>query len=966
MFSSLNDCHTKNIYVGDDRSFNVVGTGTVHLDNGQFNDVLCVPTLSSNLLSVYQITHSGEGKIVEFSLHDVVIKDLRDPKQILATGIADDSTRLYKFHNFGSSNLPSVFVALNDEVSKLWHERFGHLNYRSLQHLCKENMVTGLPMVSCRDGVCSGCVLGKHHRDSFEKRASWHASAPLQLVHSDLCGPLPVASFSGCKYFLTFIDDFSRRTWVYFLKLKSEVFNTFLAFKAFVEKQSGHQILKLRTDNGGEYVKKTFINFCTENGIQMQHTVPYTPQQNGVAERKNRTLKEMANCMLQSKGLSLSFWAEAINFANYIINRTLTKVLRNITPEEAWSSIKPDVSHFRIFGSEAWAHIPDEKHKALKPKSEKCTFVGYSEDVKGYRLIPFKSKNVIIRRDVKIDENKSACEPSPADVPPLPISSTFENISSSDDESEDDNPPPPSQDPQLPRWVRATRDAAEASGHPHWEAAMNEEYHSLLANDTWDLVPLPKGRKLVICKWVYRTKYGPDGKVDKHKARLVAKGFSQVEGIDNTETFSPVAKMNSIRLVLSLAASLKWEVHQMDVKSAFLHGDLHEEIYMEHPIGFIQTDSSLVCRLKKSLYGLKQAPRAWYAKMDSCLLESGFSRCHSDNTVYTKKVGNSLIILVLYVDDLILTGSDPNLINHVKSSLKKKFEMTELGHLHYFLGLQVLQSKEGISLSQSKYACDILRHFHMEDCKPAPSPFQSGVKLSVSCTSPEVDATLYRQLVGKLLYLTHTRPDLSFAVGLVARFMQNPRGSHWKAAKRILRYVRGTVQFGIHYSAKAAPLLVGFTDSDWAGDPDDRKSTSSYVFTLGSGPITWACKKQAAISLSSAEAEYRGAVEASKEALWLRQILSEFGFEQQHPTTLWCDNQSAIQLCKDPVQHQRSKHIELHMHFIRKLIHDHVLEVQYCSTDDQGADIFTKALTEAKFTKLRYMLGVQEVVTKGG
>eukprot|EP00253_Pinus_taeda_P029567 PITA_29567 len=466
---------------------------------------------------------------------------------------------------------------------------------------------------------------------------------------------------------------------------------------------------------------------------------------------------------------------------------------------------------------------------------------------------------------------------------------------------------------------------------------MNEEYHSLLANDKWDLVPLPKGRKLVRCKWVYRTKYGPDGKVDKHKARLVAKGFSQVEGIDYTETFSPVAKMNSIRLVLSLAASLKWEVHQMDVKSAFLHGDLHEEIYMEQPIGFVQTDSSLVCRLKKSLYGLKQAPRAWYAKMDSFLLESGFSRCFSDNTVYTKEVGNSLIILVLYVDDLILTGSDPNLINHVKSSLKKKFEMTDLGHLHYFLGLQVLQSKEGISLSQSKYACDILRHFHMEDCKPAPSPFQSGVKLFVSCTSPEVDATLYRQLVGKLLYLTHTRPDLSFVVGLVARFI-----------------------------AKAAPLLVGFIDSDWAGDPDDRKSTAGYVFTLGSGPITWACKKQAAISLSSAEAEYRGAVEASKEALWLREILSELGFEQQHPTTLWCDNQSAIQLCKDPVQHQRSKHIELYMHFIRKLIHDHVLEVQYCSTDDQVADIFTKALTEAKFTKLRYMLGFQEVVTKGG
>jgi len=269
MFSSLNDCNTKNIYVGNDRSLSVLGTGTIHLDNGQFNDVLCVPTLSCNLLSVYQITHSGEGKIIEFLPHGIVIKDLRDPRQILAIGIVDDSTRLYKFNNFGSSTLSSIFFAQNDEVSKLWHERFGHLNYRSLQNLCKENMVIGLPMVSCRDGVCSGCVLEKHHRDGFEKCTSWHALTPLQLVHSDLCDPLRVVSFSSYKYFLTFIDDFSRCTWVYFLKLKSEVFNIFLAFKAFIDKKSGHQILKLRSDNGGEYVNNKFINFCTEHGIQM-------------------------------------------------------------------------------------------------------------------------------------------------------------------------------------------------------------------------------------------------------------------------------------------------------------------------------------------------------------------------------------------------------------------------------------------------------------------------------------------------------------------------------------------------------------------------------------------------------------------------------------------------------------------------------------------------------------------------
>jgi hypothetical protein len=239
----------------------------------------------------------------------------------------------------------------------------------------------------------------------------------------------------------------------------------------------------------------------------------------------------------------------------------------------------------------------------------------------------------------------------------------------------------------------------EASGHPYWGRTMNEEYCSLMENDTWDLVPLPKGRKLVRCEWVYRTKYASDGSVERHKAWLVAKGFSQVEGIDYNETFSPVAKMNSICLVLSLAASHKWEVHQMDVKSTFLHGDLQEEIYMEQPPSYVQNDSSLVCCLKKSLYGLNQAPRSWYAKMDSFLIDTGFSRFHFDPNVYTKKVGIHLIILVLYVDDLILTGSDSKLLNHVKTNLKKKFEMTDLGFLHYFLGLQVFQTNEGIFLS---------------------------------------------------------------------------------------------------------------------------------------------------------------------------------------------------------------------------------------------------------------------------
>jgi hypothetical protein len=477
IFSALNECNTKKICVGDDRSLSVVGSGIVQVDNGHFNDVLCVPSISCNLLSVYQITHSCEGKTVEFSPHQVVIKDLKYPKHVLATRIVDDITRLYKFDNFGSSSFSLVFVAHSDDLRKLWHGQFGHLNYRSLQKLCHQQMVTGLPRVSCRDGVCVGCVLDKHYPDIFDKRASWHASGPLQLVHNYLCGPLSSPYFSRCMYFLTFIDDFSRRTWVYFLKLKSDFFDKFLAYKALVEKQSGHQIQKLRTDNGGEYVNNNLTIYFTTQGIQMQQTFPYTPQQNGVSERKNCTLKEMANCMIQSKGLSLKYWVEAINCANYIVNLTPTKALKNITPEEVWTKIKPYASHLCVFGSITWAHILDEKRKALQPKCEKCIYVGYSEDVKGYRLLQPHCNEIIIRRDVKFDENLLACKPNSTIVPSSTRepSSTFVPyfvpilVSYSYDDSEDENPPPPAHlppdesfepepipAPPLPRWVCST------------------------------------------------------------------------------------------------------------------------------------------------------------------------------------------------------------------------------------------------------------------------------------------------------------------------------------------------------------------------------------------------------------------------------------------------------------------------------------------------------------------------------
>eukprot|EP00253_Pinus_taeda_P028107 PITA_28107 len=390
---------------------------------------------------------------------------------------------------------------------------------------------------------------------------------------------------------------------------------------------------------------------------------------------------------------------------------------------------------------------------------------------------------------------------------------------------------------------------------------MEEEYNSLLENQTWDLVPFPLGRKIVRCKWVYRTKSAADGQITRRKARLVAKGFQQVHGIDCDETFAPVAKMDSIRLTLAIAAAEWWEVHQMDVKNAFLHGDLSEEIYMEQPHGFIQ-DSSLVCRLKKSLYGLKQAPRAWYAKMDSFLLSQNFERCKSDPNVYMLRTHDSLLILVLYVDDLLITGSSASAIATVKRALHDRFLMTDMGPLHFFLGLEISHDATGIKLSQAKYAQDLLERFRMTDCKPAPTPFLSGVRLEDG----------------------------------------GPHELHCNAAKRILRYVQGTITFGIHYAKGTALNLLGFTDSDWAGDNIDRKSTFEYSLSLGSRPICWSSKKQVAISLSLAEAEYRGVVNITIEALWLQHFLTELGVQFHQPIVIWCDNQSTLKFCRDPVQ----------------------------------------------------------------
>eukprot|EP01018_Ginkgo_biloba_P029557 Gb_20738 [translate_table: standard] len=403
---------------------------------------------------------------------------------------------------------------------------------------------------------------------------------------------------------------------------------------------------------------------------------------------------------------------------------------------------------------------------------------------------------------------------------------------------------------------------------------MEVEFDALVRNDTWTFMELPLDKDVIGTKWIYKTKYKFDGSIEKHKARLVAKGYAQQEGIDYTETFTPVVKMDTIRIVLVLAAQHGWIIYQMDVKSAFINGYVDEEIYVEKPQGFeIARKENKVYKLKKSLYGLKKAPKAWYSRIDTYFQQKGFQKSSSDPNLYIKVIGSDILIISLYVDDLIYIGNNHHMLHDFKVGMCKEFKMLDLRQLHYFLGIKIWQSGKGIFMSQVKYAMDILKKFNMSDCKPLATLVQFGLKLSKYEDSDSVDTTLYRQLIGSLIYLSSTRPDISYAVSLVSRFMADPKIEHWKITKRILRYIRGTKDYGLQYKRTKNFRLIGYTDADWAGDIDDRKSTSGFNFNLGTTVIAWRTKKQPIISLSTTEAEYKVATITVCEAIWLRRIL---------------------------------------------------------------------------------------------
>ncbi|KAF5815624.1 putative RNA-directed DNA polymerase [Helianthus annuus] len=777
------------------------------------------------------------GIAVLFNEDNCMLQDLKS-KKILVIGKQENG--LYMIGRNGNS----VNTCFNSVLmSNMWHSRLGHPSDQVLAGL-----KGSLGIKSIQHGPCEICHKSKQVRVPFP--LSEHKSKTVgNLVHLDLWGPYKISSYEGYKYFLTVVDDYSRAVWCYLLKNKTEVFENVKDFYELVLTQFKSKIKVFRSDNGTEFVNNQMVSFCNGKGIIHQTSCSYTPQQNGIVERKHRHLLNIARALMFQGGLPLRFWSDCVLTAVYLINRLPTLVLDGKSPYE-WKVVS-----YTCLSAENYCFA-----SKLNKLSEPCSF-------------------------------------------------------------------------------------GEASKDSRWVDAMNLEMEALLRNNTWEIVDLPKDRKPIGCKWIYKIKYKANGEVERYKARLVAKGYSQREGLDFGETFSPVVKMVTVRCVLSIAVQNGWTLFQLDVNNAFLYGAISEDVYMSLPEGYFTEGKNKVCKLIKSLYGLKQAPRKCNEKLTNVLLNVGFVQSVCDHSLYTLSKNSVFIILLVYVDDIVITGNNNVEIEKVKQMLSDTFHIKDLGILKYFLGIEVLYGEHGLCLSQRKYCLELLSEFGYLGCKPVSTPIElsslvnSKTENNTGCV---IDVTNYQKLIGKLIYLSLTRPDISYAVQFLSQFMHSPTEGHLRIALRLLRYLKSSPGKGIMFKKSADFSLTCYADSDWAKCLVSRKSVTGFCVFLGSNLISWKSKKQSTVSRSSGEAEYRSMCSATCELIWLVNILSELQINCKLPIQLFCDSNAAISIAANPVFHERTKHFEIDLYFLREKISSGFVKTEKIDAEGQLADVFTK------------------------
>lgn len=989
------------VRLGDKSELSVQGSGSINIKkflNGKWfdstiNNVLYVPELKRNLFSEGVVTSKGFS--VTKNKDSAFIKN--SDGSVAATAIKQPNN-LYKLL-FKSI---SVDGEANVVTLKQWHDRLGHVNIKTLREMVRNEH---LPSVSdLSDFFCEACVIGKQHRVPFKKSSS---DAEKNKVYSDLCGPMPTPSIGGARYFITFLDAASGFITVYILKRKSEARQAFQKYVQLLENKFDTKVKLLHSDNGKEYCNEEFRRYAAEKGIELEYTAPYTPQQNGRSERANRTIMESARSMLYARHLPLALWAEAVQAAVYLINRRCNK---EKTPFEFWTGSKPTLTHVRTFGSAAYMHIPKEKRNKLEPKSKKLILVGYEGNSDNYRLFDPDTKKITVSRDVTFNENElSSLTDSMGETSEYafdldfgchsergtPIESYVYDYEAFEDfyqtmvnevavneeveipecreesgtvhnENNERKEKRYNLRPRLPKITVAEAnlvevlpstytEAVNSQDKERWIAAMNEELDSHDTCETWELVEHPADKKLIGCKWVYKIKQNADD-TTRYKARLCAKGYTQEKGIDYGETFSPTVRYDTIRMMLSLAAKEKLKMTQFDIKTAFLYGTLDEEIYMDPPPG---VDTELVCKLNKSLYGLKQSPRCWNSKFHSFMEENGFVNCQNDKCLYVSLQYKAPLYLLLFVDDGLCLCKSQEFIDKFVIALQTHFEITIMSPKQ-FVGLEIEIERDGsIFVHQTKYINSLLDKFRMNLCKPSSVPADPNVKLDNCEGSADMSDVPYREAVGSLMYAAiGSRPDIHFIVCSLSRYLNNFSNVHWGALKKVFKYLKTNKELGILYSASATEdsSAIGFCDADYANCTVTRRSVTGYVFVMNGGAITWNTKLQKCVALSTTEAEYLAACAATKELVWIKSLMKEIGFSEN--IKLIIDNQSTIKLIRGANLHKRSKHIDIQYHYVRDKFLENVMDVEYCETKLQAADMFTKSLPKPQFESLRGMIGM--------
>jgi len=904
-----------------------------------------------------------------------------------------------------------------------WHRHLSHLNTDDVIRMARKGMIQGMDITggyTPSSQICEPCVKGKQTRAEIRKETDTQADLVLGRVFSDVCTLFSTRSHQGFAYFVTWIDDKSRKVFVDAMKEKSKVARHLHAFVAQVELETGHKLKVLRSDGGGEYTAGEVQSFLKDKGAKHEMTTADTPQHNGVAERMNRTLVEWVCTMLIDAELPDGYWWDALQYAALLHNVSPTHSLSDCTPKESWSRNKPDISRLCVFGCKAFVHIPDKMRGKLSAKSLVCTFIGYAQQHKAYRLVHRLSGRFLKSRDIIFDEGGTntlyervildanntsllliALAPTPSSAPvptPPPSTSTSEPSTTTPvPASTNIQPTPVASRPKRtirppvrdndPRYTvlsynrsrpaeQANIVLADKTGDPRmykeamvrsdaakWDVACEDEIRNFQQMGVYDVVPWPKGRKVVGSKWVLRIKCGPDGQVQKYKACIVAQGFTQVEGLDYDQTFAPVVKLSTFRAILAIAIQQNLTIHQMDVKAAYLNGKLKEEIYMEAPPG-LEIPKGMVLRLNWAVYGTKQGSRVWYKDVCGTMTEMGYMRIEADHAVFIRRCGDVLSIIALYVDDFKLVGPpDSDDVRKDKETLKKKYHMTDLGEISWILGIHVTRDcEEGwIVLSQQKYLEEVLEHFDKANVRPISTPSLPNHHL-VRLPSPEVDAKHFQRALGALMYLMlGTRPDIAYTVTALGRHAANPGIKHQHTLDRLFRYLHGSSDYKLVYrrGVPGGNTILGYVDANWGSDVNDRKSTSGYAFTLSGGAISWSSKKQSAVALSSTEAEYIAGMHAAKEAIWLGRLFVGLQQPSSFPIPLLIDNQLAIAIAKNPEFHDRTKHIDIRYHFLRHKVESGDITLDYVPTNNQSADVLTKGLAREKHEKFSKELGLR-------